>query len=155
MNRWLVGLTVCLTTAVSFLHRGCYLVASGWIVASAICAAMAGSQEKEGSEMKKLICCICALAAISLICVCARGRIKLSTRHTETRQKIATIRQQLDENRQLISQLNDALARLDDRFRQDFEARYPTAEAREAAMKEAREWLRRAKEQRAQGKGGK
>ena len=110
--------------------------------------------------MKKLICCICALAAISLICVCARGRIKLSmsTRHTKTRQQIATLRQQLDENRQLLSQLNDALARLDDRFRQNFEARYPTAEAREAAMKETREWLRRAKEQRAkerQGKGGK
>lgn len=104
--------------------------------------------------MKKLICCICALAAISLICVCARGRIKLSmsTRHTETRQQIATIRQQLDENRQLLSQLNDALARLDDRFRQDFEARYPTAEARAAAMKEVREWLRRAKERRAEEK---
>lgn len=107
--------------------------------------------------MKKLICCICALAAINLICVCARGRIKLSisTRHTETRQQIATIRQQLDENRQRLdenrqrlSQLNDALARLGDRFRQDFEARYPTAEARAAAMKEVHEWLRRAKEKR-------
>jgi septal ring factor EnvC (AmiA/AmiB activator) len=82
----------------------------------------------------------------------------MSTRHTETRQQLATIRQQLDENRQQLSQLNDALARLDDRFRQDFEARYPTAEAREAAIKEVHEWLRRAKERRAkerQGKGGK